>query len=115
MSYGKAEKPCAEYRAWKGQEPMCGNCAWLETDHKVEVVHDKRVWMSRSINPKAWFSKKQNHEDFSGQKSEAKAIIIDDPQKPDHKPVRVTNRFNPSECANNRAKARLVRQMERNA
>ena len=34
MSTGKSEVPCNDYRAWKGQEPLCGNCAWFEKEHK---------------------------------------------------------------------------------
>lgn len=33
MSYGKTEIPCSNYRAWIGQEPLCGNCGWNAEDH----------------------------------------------------------------------------------
>lgn len=35
MSYGRATKPCAEYRAWRGQEPLCGNCAFTKDEHEA--------------------------------------------------------------------------------
>lgn len=34
MGYGKTEKPCDSYREWKGQAPLCGNCAWTKDEHK---------------------------------------------------------------------------------
>ena len=35
MSDGKNKEPCMKYRPWKGQEPLCGNCAWLGTEHDI--------------------------------------------------------------------------------
>ena len=33
MSFGQSEHTCNDYRAWKGQEPLCGNCAWPKIQH----------------------------------------------------------------------------------
>lgn len=41
MSYGQTPKPCENYRAWKGQEPLCGNCAWLKKEHTVSRTIEK--------------------------------------------------------------------------
>jgi hypothetical protein len=43
MGYGQAEKPCNSYRPWKGQEPLCGNCAWVEREHKKMQPYQQRV------------------------------------------------------------------------
>ena len=33
MSDGNHEEPCEKYREWKGQEPLCGKCAWTPEYH----------------------------------------------------------------------------------
>jgi hypothetical protein len=38
MSYGKADKPCASYRPWKGEEPLCGNCGWEQREHPDQRI-----------------------------------------------------------------------------
>lgn len=49
MSYGQREEPCNQFRAWKGQEPLCGNCAWIEKDHDIaakqkHVINEDFYW-----------------------------------------------------------------------
>jgi crAss001_48 related protein len=38
MSYGRTDVPCKTYRPWKGQEPLCGNCAWTKDEYRKENV-----------------------------------------------------------------------------
>jgi hypothetical protein len=46
MSAGKNDICCNKYRPWKGQEPLCGNCAWNKEDHK-------KLWKKYRFTTKA--------------------------------------------------------------
>jgi hypothetical protein len=49
MSYGKTEQPCITYRPWKGQEPLCGNCAWLEDEHHASKLRAENATLRAEL------------------------------------------------------------------
>lgn len=63
MSYGKKEKPCEEYRAWKGQEPLCGICAWSESEHEDPRIKEARRLLWEVTNEKRAKVKSQIEQD----------------------------------------------------